>query len=153
MRTCFRGRPRTVWRNRHGVASIEFAVTLPAIIVIMLVTYDLGGYVLQQMKLAQAAYAGGQDAVSYPPTDVSNSNDPNTQSLLAAIQQALPVNWTLGGDTTVSLAMTCTCGGTPLDTDRRITITLQRNYTMLLFSGIMFPRLTSTSASYVARIQ
>jgi Flp pilus assembly protein TadG len=138
-------------RSRRGIASIEFAIVTALIITIVLGTYDLGGYVLQQMALAEAAYAGGQDAVSYPPLDISNSNDPNTQNLINTIQNALPANWVLGGDTQYSLSMTPTCGNATPSTGCLVTINLTRDYTALLIPGIA--GLSSTSATYVARIQ
>ena len=146
-------RIRAAARDGRGIASIEFAIIMSAIVGIVLATYDLGGYVLQQMKLAEAVYVGGQDVISYPPTDVNNSNDPNTQNLMTAIQNALPPTWILGADITVTLTPSCGCGGTALTADRGVTITLQRNYALLLIPGVSFPGLTSTTATYYARIQ
>jgi Flp pilus assembly protein TadG len=138
-------------RSRRGIASIEFAIVTALIITIVLGTYDLGGYVLQQMALAEAAYAGGLDAVSYPPLDINNSSDPNTQNLISTIQNALPPNWVLGGDTLYSLSMTPTCGNATPSTGCLVTINLTRNYQPLLITGLT--GLSSTSVTYVARIQ
>jgi len=136
--------------GRRGIASIEFGVVMAAIVVIVLGTYDVGNYVLQQMKLAEAANVGGQYLVSYP-TD--------TAGMTTALDNAVPPAWV--SDVTVTgPSMTCTCGSAgigdaatcavpcPSGIARFMTITLQRNYTPLLVVG-----LTSTSASYVARIQ
>ncbi len=136
-------------RERRGIASIEFAIVMSTLSVIVMGTYDIGNYELQQTQLAEAAAAGGQDAVAYPPTDVNDPNDANTQNLLAAIAQALPPNWVLGTDYTVNLSMTCTCGGTLPTTERLVTISISRPYTSLL--GL--PGLNLTSVTYVARTQ
>jgi Flp pilus assembly protein TadG len=141
-------------QGRRGVASIEFGIVMAAIVVIVLGTYDIGNYVLQQMKLADAAHAGGQYAISYPI---------DTAGMTGAVEAVLPPAWS---DVTVTgPALTCGCwtagGGegaadctaSPVcpsgqTVERFITITVQRNYSPLLVVG-----LTSTSASYVARVQ
>ena len=127
---------------------MEFGIVMTAIIVVVLGTYDIGNFLLQQMKLAEAAEAGGQDAVSYPPTDVNNASEPNTQILMGAIASALPQNWAAGSDYTVTLAQNCICNAGSAN-ERYVTVTLSRPYRSLL--GI--PGLAMTTASYVARIQ
>lgn len=134
------------------MASIEFGVVMAAIVVIVLGTYDIGNYVLQQMKLSEAAEVGGQYSISYPL---------DTAGAISAMDAALPTDWI--SDVSVSgPSMTCTCATSGIGdaascsttcptgpVERYVTITLQRNYAPLLLVKI----LTSTSASYVARIQ
>jgi Flp pilus assembly protein TadG len=143
---------RAAVRGRRGIASIEFGIVMAGIVVIVLGTYDIGNYVLQEMKLADAAHAGGQYAMSYP-TD--------TAGMTAAIDAVLPWPdvtvteptttcgcWSSGGGESAadcSANPVCPSGET---VERFITITLQRNYSPLLVMG-----LTSTTESYVARVQ
>jgi Flp pilus assembly protein TadG len=85
---------------RRGVAAIEFGITMAIIVVVVLGTYDIGNYVLQQMKLADAAHVGGQYAISYPI---------DTAGAISAVDSVLPPAWV--DDTTVTgPSMTCTCG-------------------------------------------
>lgn len=147
-------RVRAAASGRHGIASIEFGVVMGAIVVIVLGTYDIGNYVLQQMKLADAAHVGGQYEVSYPG---------DTANMTLAVNAVLPPAW-ITDVTVTGPTMSCKCasGGVetaadcsanpvcPLDqtTERFMTLTLTRPYTPLLVRGM-----TSTSASFVARVQ
>ena len=135
----------------RGVAAIEFGITMAAILVIVLGTYDIGNYVLQQMKLADAAHVGGQYAISYPI---------DTAGATSAVDAVLPPAW-LDDTTVTGPSMTCTCGSSGTgdaascsatcptgQLQRFVTVTLTRNYAPLLVIG-----LTQTTASYVVRIQ
>jgi Flp pilus assembly protein TadG len=142
---------RGALHGRRGIASLEFAMTMGAIIVIVLGTYDVGNYVLQEMKLTEAVDVGGQYAVSYPA---------DTNGMKTAVAAALPASWTVAA--TPVMNCKCATGGTETDadctvmpvcplgqtTERFITITLTRAYSPLLIGA-----LTSTTASYVARVQ
>jgi Flp pilus assembly protein TadG len=143
---------RSAARGRRGVASIEFGAIMACIVVIVLGTYDIGNYVLQQMKLEEAATVGGLYSVSYPL---------DTSGTLAAVNDALPTAW-VGGVAITGPSMTCTCGTSGTgdaatctascptgQVARFVTVSLQRNYTPLLLTTI----LTSTTATYVAQIQ
>jgi hypothetical protein len=151
MPACLAHRIGAAVRSRRGVAAIEFGVVMAAVVVIVLGTYDIGNYVLQQMKLADAAHVAGQFLVSYPD---------DTADMTLAVDAVLPPAWV--SDVTVTgPSMTCTCGGAGIgdaptcsavcpsgQIERFMTITLTRAYSPLLVPG-----LTSTNASYVARIQ
>ena len=149
-RRVFRGLPTAP--NRRGIASIEFGIVMTAIVVVVLGTYDIGNYVLQQMKLADVAHVGGQFAVSYPL---------DTTGATTVMDAALPPAWV--NDVTITgPSITCACanGGAEADcsaspicplgdsTERFITVTVQRAY-----SALLVPGLTSTSATYVVRVQ
>jgi Flp pilus assembly protein TadG len=148
-------RVRAALRDRCGIATIEFGVVTVAVITIILGTYDIGNFLLQQMKLAEAAGVGGQFLVSFPSDNAG---------LTTAIGKALPPTW--DNVTTTGPTMSCACwnaaGGqvaascnaTPIcpvgqQVRRFMTISLQRNYTPLLLAKI----LTSTTASYVVEVQ
>ena len=113
---------------------------------IVLGTYSIGGYVLQQMKLADAAHVGGQYLISYPQ---------DTAGMTSAINAMLPwtdvtITTTRSGATAGQVAVPCTANFVcpPGTTERFATVTLTRAFTPLLITG-----LTSTSATYVARVQ
>lgn len=79
--------------GRRGVASVELAMVVPIVVIIVTATYDLAGVSLQKSKLVAAARAGGYYALSFP-TD--------TDGIARAITNALPTDWTSdGGNTTV----------------------------------------------------
>jgi Flp pilus assembly protein TadG len=139
--------------DRRGIAAIELGMVVPAILVILLGTFDVGNYVLQQTKLAEAANIGAQYAISYPL---------DTAGITSVVQTALPPAWTdvaitaplmTCGCATSSGQVAASCSGNPVcptgeTTQRFVTIKVQRNYTPLLVLG-----LTSTTASYVAQVQ
>ena len=140
--------------DRRGVSAIEFGVTVPIIVMIILGTYDLGNLVQQRMKLSDAVRAGGQYAMSYPTS---------TSGIQGAITAALPTGWSGvtvgsptmscacwsagGGETTASCAADPVCSAGEV-TERFVTLTASRVYTPLLLVSF-----TSVSASYVARVQ
>jgi hypothetical protein len=158
-------RARAAVPDRRGTAAIEFGIVMAAIMVIILGTYDIGNYVLQEMKLADAAHVVGQYAISYPD---------DTTGMTNAMDAALPPAWIgsveLNPDPPV---MTCTCGTSgPGDAgtcsagcgpgqipERFVKITLTLNYTTLNYTPLNYTPLllskilTSPSASYVARVQ
>lgn len=149
-------RAKTFLHDRRGVSAIEFAVTVPAIVVIVLGTFDLGNLIQQKMKLDEAVHAGGIYAMSFPI---------NTSGIQTAVAAALPTGWR--NDVVVgSPSMTCACwtaGGGEIAadctttqivcsgaiTERFVTVTATKPFTPLLLIGLA----NSVSATYVARIQ
>jgi Flp pilus assembly protein TadG len=152
MQACRAGRIGAAARDRRGIASIEFGAIMFVIIVIVLGTYDVGHYVLQQLMLADAARVGGLYAVSYPL---------DTAGMVSAVTADLPAGWTAPS----TPVMTCMCanGGGETDadcnanpvcpigqtTERFYTITVTQSFLPLLVTSLPL----STSASYVARVQ
>lgn len=134
-------------RGRRGVASVEFAFVLAAMIVVLLASYDLGNYVLQEMKLTEAAQAGGQFAIAYPS---------DAAGITCAVQSVLCPNGPTGQcpDTascplpTISVTGPST-DGSGTNTALFVTVALTQAYTPVLLTTV----LTSTNASYVVRIQ
>jgi len=133
----------------RGIASVEFALVTSVIAVIVLCTYDIGSFVLQQTKMTEAAHVGTQYAVSYPL---------DATGLTCAIEGVFCPNVTyssLGGG---CVGATCTLPtitvsapsvtGTWPNSQVLITITVTQPFSPFLLSF-----LTSTSASYVARVQ
>jgi Flp pilus assembly pilin Flp len=132
-------------RGRRGIASVEFAVIVAVITVIVLSTYDISSFVLQQMKVADAAHVGGQYAVSYPL---------DSAGMRCAVEGVFcpGVGYSsLGGGCTGAACplpdITIT-GPTFSGSQVFVTITVTKPYTPFLIGS-----LTSTSASYVARIK
>lgn len=142
------------WRDRRGISAIEFGVTVPAIVVIILGTFDLGNLIQQKMKLDEAVHAGGIYAMSFPI---------NTSDIQGTVTAALPTGWTdvvvgsptttcacwsAGGETAADCTVTPVCTGGAV-TERFITVTATKPFTPLLLIGLA----NSVSATYVARIQ
>jgi hypothetical protein len=129
------------------MASVEFAFIVPIIILIVLGTYDIGNYVLQEMKLTEAAQAGGQYAVAYPSDNAGTT---------CAVQLVLCPNVTTGrcpGAASCPLPAITISGpstsGSGANTETTVTITLTQAYTPVLLINV----LTSLTASDVVRVQ
>jgi Flp pilus assembly protein TadG len=139
-------------RDRRGVSAIEFGVIVPVIVVIVLGTYDIGNLVRVRMKLAEAAFAGGQYAVAFPM---------DTDGIARTVKAALPAGWTgvrITGPTTACACWSGGAEGAALCTDEPVCPTgqVQRTVTLGLtmpYSPLLVMSLTSISASYAARIQ
>lgn len=148
----------SMWRRlraaRRGATALEFAIVTPLMVTIILGTFDIGNILQQRIKLTDAVRTGGQYASSYP-TD--------STGIVTTVRGALPAGWT---NVTVSTPTTrCTCWTSGVEAEascsdspvcpgsnstpaRYLTLTAARpNAPLLLLT------LTSTSASYVARVQ
>ena len=66
--------------DEQGSALVEFAVTLPLLVVFVVGIYDFSGAFNQKQKIAQAAQEGAIIAGAQPMSDIANGN-PNPDSL------------------------------------------------------------------------
>jgi hypothetical protein len=136
---------RAAGRDRRGIATIEFGFVMAAIIVIVLGTYDIGNFVLQQAKLAEAAEAGGLYATSFPGDTVGT-----TCAVEAALCPGVSYSLSAGcSGATCPLPSINVGAPTTESGSTTVTITLTGSYAPLLLTGI----LTSTGALYVAQVQ
>ena len=128
-------------QSRRGTAAIEFALIGGSLVTMMLFAVDGGSVVQQAVMLNEAVHAGGFYAQSFP-TD--------TDGIKSAVAAALPSSWT---DVTPNVAESCGGPGAswtdPNCTVKLVTVTAARDYTA--FGDLV--TITTTSASYVARIQ
>ena len=70
----------SVLRDEQGSALVEFAITLPLLVVFVVGIYDFSGAFNQKQKIAQAAQEGAIIAGAQPMSDIANGN-PNPDSL------------------------------------------------------------------------
>lgn len=110
----------------EGSALLEFAITLPLLVVFVVGIYDFSGAFNQKQKLEHAAQLGAINAAVQPTTDLdpANSNPNSLQPVVAVIFNALradnvlpqgtcatpPGNWVSG----LKWQFSITCGADPL---------------------------------------
>jgi Flp pilus assembly protein TadG len=134
---------RKIGPDQRGIAALEFALTGPVLVGLVLSAYDIGNAVQQRMMLQQALRAGGQYAISFPTqTEPSGSVDTNS-GIVQAVIQALPAGWLTPQDMTVTF--TPDAGSGP---PYYITISASRPFPALLLTAI-----PATAGRYVVRVQ
>lgn len=152
-------RVRALGSDRRGISAMEFGIVVPAVVIIVTGTYDLGNLITIRSKIDDALHAGGIYAMSYP-TDISGME--------AAITAAVPSGWTTAGTFTVTTpTVVCSCwatGGAVTTSDcnaspicptdqvnqRFVTLTATQTYEPLLLPKVSF---NSVSSTYVVRVQ
>lgn len=108
---------RRWWRRRgRGVSALEFALSAPLVLFVMLGIADFGNALQQSIRLEGAARAGAQVALASPYDT-------------AAIRTATMANlagWPLaadGGDVTFATRNWCQCATDPIDPSRAFSCT------------------------------
>ena len=76
----FRGFASRLSRDRDGSALLEFAISLPLLVVFIVGIYDFSAAFNQKQKLAQAAQAGAIIGAAQPTSDIE-TGDGDPQSL------------------------------------------------------------------------
>ena len=78
-------------RDVQGAALLEFAISLPLLVVFVVGIYDFSGAFTQKLKIEQAAQAGAIVAGAQPMSDIqsSNSNPDSLQAVVAVVFNAL----------------------------------------------------------------
>jgi Flp pilus assembly protein TadG len=71
-------RTRDTRRGEQGVALVEFAVTLPLMMLLVVGLFDFGSAFDVKQKLNNAAQAGARYAASQPTFDLNNTGTPNS---------------------------------------------------------------------------
>ena len=80
-------RSASVLREEQGSALVEFAITLPLLVVFIVGIYDFSGAFNQKQKIEQAAQQGAIIAGAQPMSDIqsSNANPDSLQPVVVAI--------------------------------------------------------------------
>src|ERR1700684_995365 len=78
-------------RGAEGSSLLEFAITLPLLVVFVVGIYDFSGAFNQKQKIEQAAQEGAIVAGSQPTSDIqtSNGNPDSLQAVVAAVFASL----------------------------------------------------------------
>lgn len=97
-------------RDVQGAALLEFAISLPLLVVFVVGIYDFSGAFTQKLKIEQAAQAGAIVAGAQPMSDIQSSNS-NPDSLKAVV--AAVFNTLVGSGILPSQGNTCVLPGTP----------------------------------------
>ena len=74
-------RSRSLLNDAQGSAILEFAITLPLLVVFVVGIYDFSGAFNQKQKIEQAAQEGAIIAGAQPMTDIAASGSSNPASL------------------------------------------------------------------------
>jgi Flp pilus assembly protein TadG len=84
-------RPADLVRNDRGAALLEFAVTLPLLVVFIVGIYDFSAAFNQKQKIAQAAQEGAIIAGAQPMSDIQTgaTNPASLQPVVSAIFNSL----------------------------------------------------------------
>ncbi len=81
---------RAVWRDRQGIATVEFALVGSVLVTLMLGAYQIGNGIQEITQMQQALFAGAVYAVSYP-TQTGAAGSAN-DGIVLAIAAALPAS-------------------------------------------------------------
>lgn len=143
------GRPL---RDRGGAAGVEFALLLPALVLLLIGAVDVGTLTYQEMQVNAAAHAGAQYALLKGwdqsgiqtavtgATSLSVAATPTPQLLKACI---------VGGVVSTVSGSTCSGGGSP---GQYVQINAQATVSpVIVWSSIVTP--TTLSAQAMVRIQ
>jgi Flp pilus assembly protein TadG len=143
--------------DRHGVATIELAIILPVVTVLMLGALDLGILVHREMDLRQAARAGAQyalqdatdhDAIRRTAIDAlgPQSNAPQATATVTTACECPTSPGDLATATTVGCG-TPTCAATGKNPATYVTVTVSQAYAPLFGSwGVVGARTMTANA-------
>src|SRR5262250_2364126 len=86
----FTGISRSI-RNEQGSSLVEFAISLPLLVVFLVGIYDFSGAFNQKQKIEQAAHIGAIIAASAPMGDIeaANSNPDSLQPVVTVVFNSL----------------------------------------------------------------
>ncbi len=76
-------------KNARGSALLEFAITLPLLVVFVVGIYDFSGAFNQKQKIEQAAQEGAIIAGAQPMSDIAATNPDSLQPVVTAIFNSL----------------------------------------------------------------
>ncbi|MGA7629413.1 MAG: TadE/TadG family type IV pilus assembly protein [Terriglobales bacterium] len=78
-----------VLSDEQGSALIEFAITLPLLVVFVVGIYDFSGAFNQKQKIEQAAQEAAIIAGALPTSDIQSSNPASLQAVVTAVLNSL----------------------------------------------------------------
>lgn len=114
-------------RQRRGVAALEFAITAPFFILMLLAAVDFGRAIDQSIKLETAARAGAQYGFVFPD---------DTAGIQARITDALQ-GWPSGSWNPPTVTLNAVACGTGTGTcAQELTVEVTRNFDAIMFKNI-----------------
>ena len=140
-------------RARSGAAGVEFALLLPALVLLLMGMFDYGALAFQTMQLSAAAHAGADYALrnGWNLTAVQNAvtNATTLASVSATPTPALSQGCITSGALVITTGSSCPSGGTP---GSYAVINAQAPFSPLIaWSALALP--TTITAQAVVRIQ
>ena len=97
------------WRECGGVAVIEFAITMPLIVALLLPLTDLGMGFYRKTQLMTAAEAGAEYAWRNPSFSTAASSTTAIATIQTVVQNATGLGSTSVPTTDISVALSCKC--------------------------------------------
>ena len=88
-----RRRGLVLLQDAQGSALLEFAITLPLLVVFVVGIYDFSGAFNQKQKIEQAAQEGAIIAGAQPMSDIASSSAPPTQPLCNRWSPQFSIRW------------------------------------------------------------
>ena len=141
-----------LWADRDGASAVEFALLVPALVILVIGTVDMGQLAYQYMQVSAAAHAGAQYALR---------NGWNASAITTAVTGSTPLTVTAtpapqqitacvtGGAVVATTQTTCSGGGTP---GTYVQVNVQAAITPLItWSAFNLP--TSLSSQAMVRIK
>jgi Flp pilus assembly protein TadG len=142
----------TMWRDRRGVAAVEFALSATMLTFVVMSATDLALAIRTRAEVANAARAGTEYAAinGYNSSGIANAVTSATPLSVTATSSSFCGCATSSGVTTQTCGSTCAAGGT---TGTYVSVTAQGNYTPLfptewnkyLVSGLVNMSATETT--------
>ena len=133
--------------SRDGAAGVEFALTLPALVLLVIGAVDFGALTYEQMQVSAAAHAGAQYAIRNGGslTNIASAVTGATPFTVQATPTPQQVKACVSGSSlVVTTGTTCAGGGAP---GTYIQVNAQATYTPLISWGTLsFPATISAQA-------
>jgi Flp pilus assembly protein TadG len=140
-------------RARSGAAGVEFALLLPALVLLLMGMFDYGALAYQTMQVAAAAHAGADYALhsGWNLTAVQSAvtNATTLASVSATPAPTLSQGCITNGSLVITTGTSCPSGGTP---GSYVVINAQAPFSPLVtWSALALP--STITAKAVVRIQ
>jgi len=145
---------RSLARDIHGVAAIEFAIVAPMLVLAMVCTADLGLGIYRKMQVQNAAQAGAEYAIVHGYVSASITTAVSNATTFSGISATPAPSQFCGcpsstGVTTTDCGGTCSGGSSP---GTYVSVGAQAKYTTILPYPIM-PNSFTFNARSTVRIQ
>ena len=141
---------RRRWRDDRGAQLVEFAVTLPLMMVFVVGIFDFSGAFTLKQKLTNAARDAARAAASEPASDLGSALPMSVNDAFLAVKNYLAANQINDCGITASgspsgLTWTFSASGNGCPTPGSLTITINRGYYFPLTSSGALPSVSCTS--------
>jgi Flp pilus assembly protein TadG len=150
-------RALALWRHCGGITSIEFALTAPFLVAMLVPVIDLGMGFYQQMQVSNAAEAGAEYAVNhFSPFSASAISTAVTRATTLSGISASPTPTQSCGCPSGSAVVAATCGTNCANGQAAgtyVTVTATASYTPLFRYSLFGGHASTLTSQAIVRIQ